>query len=384
MLNKLQKDKDYIIDLRRWFHMYPELSGQEEKTSQKIEEELTKYGFECKTRFGGGYGIVADLPVDGKCPLAFRADMDALECTELNDFEFKSKNENVAHMCGHDGNMSVLLGAAKYLSEHKSELKRGVRFIFQPHEEMPPGGALGMIEAGVLDGVEEIYGTHFLSNHPTGNFAIRNGAMFAGADRFYAKIIGKGGHAAMPNMAKDPIVPAANVITSLQTIVSRETAPSDSMVVSVCVVKSGGAFNIIPDEVELGGTVRTLTNATHASAPEKMERIFSGIAQAHGVNYELEYVRGYPVTLNHDENVQKVCENVTELYGPEKLTCPCEALMGGEDFSYYLQQRKGAYIFVGCAYDDREENPPLHNSKFDLNEEAILPAVGFIVHTALK
>ncbi len=361
---------DYVIEMRRDFHKYPETGFQEIRTAGVIAEELRKLGFDVQTDIAKT-GVIGTMPVNGATgTVAFRADMDALPITEENAFEFKSRNEGVAHACGHDANMAMLLGAAKLMVRMRDRLKRRVRLIFQPCEEQHPGGAKLMVEQGVLHDVDEIYGIHIEPNIPSGTFGLRAGATMAATDRIVITIIGKGGHASTPHLCVDPIVTAAEVILAIQTIVSRKVNPLSPCVVSLCQISGGTTFNVIPDRVKIIGTVRTLAKELRYRMPLLLEETIKGITLLNNASYQFEYLKGHPPLYNPQPQLDFVQDKIIELFGSKSVE-KIDPKMGGEDFSYYLEKIKGAYFFLGSGNLEKGTNQPLHSSHFLIDEEVL-------------
>ncbi len=361
---------DYAIRMRRVFHKYPETGFAEIRTSGAIAEELKQLGLQVHTDIATT-GVVGILDVQGASgTVAFRADMDALPITEENDLEFKSQNEGVSHACGHDANMAMLLGAAKLMAQMKDKLRRRVKFIFQPCEEQHPGGAKLMVEQGVLNDVDEIYGMHIEPNIPAGTFGLRAGATMAATDRIVITIIGKGGHASTPHLCVDPIVIAAEVILAIQTIHSRKVNPLSPCVISLCQISGGTTFNVIPDRVKIIGTVRTLSKELRNRMPLLIEETIKGITSCNNAAYQFEYLKGHPPLNNPQPQVEFIQKRIVELFG-DKSADTIDPKMGGEDFSYYLDKIKGAYVFLGSGNLEKGTNHPLHSSRFLLDEDVL-------------
>ncbi|MDN3511674.1 MAG: M20 family metallopeptidase [Candidatus Jettenia sp. CY-1] len=361
---------DYIIQMRRDFHTYPETGFQEIRTSRVIREELKRLGLQVQAEIAKT-GVVGILPVDSaSSTVAFRADMDALPIMEENDLEFKSQNEGIAHACGHDANMAMLLGAAKLMVQLKDKLKRQVKFIFQPCEEQHPGGAKLMVEHGVLNDVDEIYGLHIEPNISSGIFGLRAGATMAATDRVVITIIGKGGHASTPHLCIDPIVIAAEIILAIQTIVSRKVNPLSPCVVSLCQISGGTTFNVIPDKVKIIGTVRTLSKELRYRMPILIEDTIKGITFVNNASYQFEYLKGHPLLNNPRPQLDFIQSKIIELFGSKSVE-KIDPKMGGEDFSYYLEKIGGAYVFLGSGNLERGTNLPLHSSRFLLDEDVL-------------
>ena len=287
-------------------HQHPELSFKEEKTAEYIKEKLLSFGLEVKTNIGG-HGLIGIL--DGEQPgktIALRADFDALPIHDEKEVPYKSQNPGVMHACGHDGHTAALLGTAKALSQFRQQLKGKIIFIFQPAEETPPGGAKFMIEDGVLDGVDYVFGAHLDSQTPLGKIAVGEGYQMAAVDKFAIHIQGKGGHGARPHEAIDSIVIGSDIVSSLQKIVSRGVNPLQSAVVTIGVFQSGSAFNVIADKATLEGTVRTFDGDIRKQVEKQIYSIVEGITSAFGATYTIDYLNGYPALYNHPEETETV------------------------------------------------------------------------------
>ncbi|MBT3179584.1 MAG: amidohydrolase [Candidatus Marinimicrobia bacterium] len=361
--------ENQIINWRRDFHQYPELAFDEHRTSKVIGDALKSMGLVPKMNVGKT-GVTADLVFGDGPMIALRADMDALPMQETSGLDFSSKHNGVMHACGHDGHMAMLLGAAKVLSQNKNGLKGTVRFIFQPAEE-GSGGARYMIEDGCLDGVDEIYGIHVWNYQPVGEVGITDGPVLAAADMFDIKIKGIGGHGAAPQGTVDAIIVASHLVQAFQTIVSRNTNPLESTVVTIGEIKGGNNFNIIADEVKLSGTARSYTEENRTLIKTRMAEIIDGVAKTFGAEISFDYEDGYPPTINHVDPTKKVLKAAKRVVG-EKAGKPYLS-MGGEDFSYYLQKIPGCFFFVGSAPNDQKLfETPHHCSHFTLDEQALL------------
>ncbi|MCB1451615.1 MAG: amidohydrolase, partial [Nitratireductor sp.] len=298
--------------------------------------------------------------------IGLRADMDALPIEEQTGKPHASKNPGMMHACGHDGHTAMLLGAARYLSETRNFSGKAV-VIFQPAEEGGAGGK-AMVEDGLMDrfGIDEVYGLHNMPGLPVGEFAIRSGPIMAATDEFDITISGKGSHAAMPHQSVDPITIAAQCIMAMQTIVSRGVDPVESLVVSVTQVHSGFTDNVIPTTAMLNGTVRSLKPELRDFAETRIRQIVNGIVEAHGASVEIDYFRNYPVTHNHPEQTQKAIAIAEAVVGVGKVEKDVRPMLGGEDFSYMLEKRPGAFIFMGNG-----DTASLHNPAYDFNDDAI-------------
>ena len=361
--------KDSIIKWRRDFHEYPELAFKEHRTGDVILKELRSMGMEPKEKVGKT-GVTADLQFGDGPMIGLRADMDALPIKETSGLDFSSKNEGVMHACGHDGHMAMLLGAAKVLSDNERSYNGSIRFIFQPAEE-GEGGARCMIDDGCLDGVDEIYGIHVWNYQPVGEVGVKDGPVLAAADMFDIKIKGIGGHGAAPQGTVDAVVVASHLVQAFQTIVSRNTNPLESTVVSIGKINGGHNFNIIADEVSLSGTARAYTEKNRNLIKQRMKEIIDGISKTYDAEILLDYKDGYPPTINHPEPTKKVLQAATQVVG-DNAAAPYLS-MGGEDFAYYLQKKPGCFFFVGSAPNEKKLfETPHHCSHFNMDEKALL------------
>ncbi|MDQ0208241.1 M20 metallopeptidase family protein [Alkalicoccobacillus murimartini] len=370
LVKKLEDEKEQVISWRRFLHQNPELSFQETKTAAYIAETLRSFDLEVKTNVGGN-GILAYVKGDQEGPtIALRADFDALPIHELNDVPYRSTVDGVMHACGHDGHTSALLGVAKVLASEKKRLKGTVVLIFQHAEELLPGGAKSMIEAGALQGVDKVFGAHVSSDIPLGKVAIREGAVMAAADSFSITIQGKGGHGAKPHTTVDSIVVGSQLVNYLQQIVSRRVNPIDPAVVTVGVFQAGTAFNVIADTAKIEGTVRTYNPDTRVFIEQEMNDIVSGLCQASHAEYTMNYTKGYPAVVNDAAETATVREIASTHLGAD-VPIIVNPSLGGEDFAYYLEQRPGVFFHVGGRTEDSSTQFPHHHPRFDFNEEAL-------------
>jgi amidohydrolase len=375
-LNQIFADLDArfeeIVSWRRYMHQHPELSFQEEKTAKFIEEKLVSFGLDVRTNVGG-YGLVAVL--EGEQPgktIALRADFDALPIQdEKEDALYKSLNPGVMHACGHDGHTAALLGTAQTLSQYRKNLKGKVVFLFQPAEELPPGGAKFMIEDNALDGVDYVFGAHLASGIPLGKIAVGEGYKQAAVDKFDILIEGKGGHGARPHNTVDSIVVGSEVVNSLQKIVSRRVNPLQSAVVTIGVFQAGNAFNVIADTARLEGTVRTFDKEVREQVKEEIYSIVEGITKGFHAGYKIDYLHGYPALYNHPKETTLVRNLFSEVFS-EDAVIDLETSMGAEDFAYYLLERPGTFFSVGAQNEDEKTHYPHHHPKFDFDERALL------------
>ena len=371
------------VELRRELHANPEIGLHLPGTQQRILDALTGLGLDI-TLGESLSSVVADLDTGKEGPtVLLRGDMDALPLTEDTDLPFKSTVEGRMHACGHDTHVAMLVGAAKLLSDNKSEFNGKVRFMFQPGEE-GYHGAKFMIEEGVVDGVDRAFAIHVDSNTPLGIIGSRPGAMAASSDELEITVRGRGGHASMPHVAADPIAAAAGITTGLYTMVTRDIDAFDPAMVTVASIHGGTAGNIIPETAELVGTIRAVSEETRETVHDMITRVAQGIASAHGCTADVNIIKGYPVTIN-DAAMVKVVENAaaTVLGEGRYLDAPTP-IMGSEDFSYVLQRVPGAMMGLGLCpdgYDNPYAAPSLHSNRAMLNE-AGLP-VGVAMHAAV-
>lgn len=372
LYEKLDAVYEEMVTIRRHLHQYPELSFQEVKTPKYIAAYHEKLGHRVRTKVGGN-GVVAYLEGANPGPtIALRADFDALPIQEETDLPFQSEHPGVMHACGHDGHTATLLGLAKVLNGIKEGLAGTVVFIHQHAEEMIPGGAKPMIANGCLDGVDVIFGTHLQAQIPVGEVCYRAGPLQAAADFFDIHIQGKGGHGASPHQTKDSILIGSQLVTNLQQIVSRKVDPLDLAVVSVGSFEAKNANNVIADTALLKGTVRTFDKNVQDLIETEMETIVASTCALSGAEGVLNYQRGYPALVNHAEETAFVAELAKEVPGVEKVA-ESSKIMGGEDFSYYLQHVKGTFFFTGAEVSGKPSYPH-HHPKFDMDERGLLIA----------
>ncbi|WP_297072894.1 M20 family metallopeptidase [Thermococcus sp.] len=355
--------KDQIVAWRRDFHMWPELKYEEERTSRIVEKHLREWGYRIKRV---GTGIIADIG-EGEKTIALRADMDALPIQEENDVPYRSRVPGKMHACGHDAHTAMLLGAGKIIAEHIEEFNGRVRLIFQPAEE-GGNGAVKMIEGGALEGVDSIFGFHVWMELPSGVIGIREGPFLAGAGFFTIKLKGLGGHGAYPHLARDPIIAGAEIVTALQTIVSRNVSPFETAVVSVTAFNSGTAHNIIPEEAELKGTFRFYSEDIGKLIQRRIDEISTSIAKAHNIESKNEIVELVPPTINNRE-MADFARKVAEKYGLKHADVPMS--MGAEDFAYYLQRVPGAFLALGIRNEEKGIIYPPHHPKFNVDEDVL-------------
>ena len=328
---------------------------------------------------GGVDGGVPDGP-DGVQPgpvLALRADIDALPIQEETGLPYASTVPGVMHACGHDGHAAMQLAAAKLLAAERTSLKGEVRFLFQHAEELPPGGAVEMLKAGVMKGVDELYGMHLSSNFPTGTFGVRPGALTSATDRFDIRVIGKGGHSAFPETCVDPIVIAGEIVGALQTLVSRRIQAVEPAVVSVCMIHAGEAYNIIPGEVAITGSTRTFSKETRERLPKLMEELARGICAAHGADCDFKFTLGYASVMN-DKALTVSSRKVIEEHFGESAVLEIDPLMPGEDFSALQEDCPGFFVELGARSEEKGITFPHHNCRYLMDEDALKYGVEYL------
>jgi len=368
ILNRAAEMQTEVTEWRRYLHTNPELLYDVDNTAAFVAAKLKSFGAdEIVTGIGrtGVVGIIHGRNGPGRT-IGFRADMDALPLTEITGKPWASLTPGKMHACGHDGHISMLLGAAQYLAETRN-FDGSIAVIFQPAEE-GGAGALAMVEDGLMDrfGIQEVYGMHNMPGIPLGQFAIRKGGIMAAPDKFFITVNGRGGHAAQPHGTIDPIAIGAQIVGNLQLIASRNVDPLRSVVVSVTRFEAGSTHNIIPNTALLVGTVRTLNEEVRDQAETRIRQIVDGITSAHGATAEIEYERNCPVTFNHDAETDYAARAASDIVGKANLDTEVDPSMAGEDFSYMLQQRPGAFIFIGNG-----DTAGLHNPSYDFSDEAI-------------
>ena len=361
-----------LVNIRRHLHENPELGFEEVATAQYIADYLAGLGLEVTSQVAKT-GVVALLrgARPGKT-VAIRADMDALPIQELNEVPYKSKHPGKMHACGHDAHVAAAIGAARILWELRDQINGNVKFIFQPAEEAP-GGAEPMIAAGVLENpaVDAIIGGHVWGSLESGIIEVMSGPTMASSDIIRLKIIGKGGHAAQPHTTIDPIVIASEIVGALQKLVSRQTDPFESVVISICSFHAGDVFNVIPHSAYLEGAVRTLNNELRQELPHKIEKIIRGITEPYGATYELDYYLGYPVTVNDPGVTETVRRAAISVLGADKVRVAARASMGGEDYAYFLNKVPGTYIRIGTRNPDKGICQEMHHPRFDIDEAVL-------------
>ena len=371
-------------EMKTWrqdLHRIPEIGLEEYQTSEYIKSKLSEFNIEFKDGYANT-GIVARVKGsqgESDKSIGLRADFDALPMPEKNEFEHKSTNEGMMHACGHDGHTSMLLGAAKYLSEN-NDFDGNVYFIFQPGEEGFAGGQK-MIQDGMFDDfkIDEVYALHNWPELPLGSIGVNSGPMMAAVDEFDIVVKGKGGHAAIPQLSIDPVVIASQIVLAVQTIVSRSTDPVDKALISITKIHGGTAYNVIDDSVKLGGTIRTFKPETRSFFEKKLHEISSGIAKANGAEAEVDFhlTNKYPPTINSKKESIFAGNVAKKIFGDSKVDTDIDPSMGGEDFSYLLEKKPGAYLYIGQGDDNHKAH--LHTTKYDFNDNLLPIGVNYWV-----
>ncbi|WP_144222748.1 M20 aminoacylase family protein [Mesorhizobium amorphae] len=381
ILNRAAELQEEVAGWRRHIHQKPELNFDVFETAAFVTEKLKEFGCdEVVTGIGktGVVGIIRGGKGSGST-VGLRADMDALPITETTGKPYASQTPGKMHACGHDGHTAMLLGAAKYLAETRN-FAGSVAVIFQPAEE-GGGGGNEMVKDGMMDrfGIQKVFGMHNMPGLPVGQFAIRPGPIMAATAEFTITVKGRGGHAAMPHGTIDPIVIASQLVGALQTIASRNTDPVESVVVSVTKFHAGDAYNVIPEAAEIAGTVRSLKKEVARKAEQRIRQLCAGLAAAHDTTIEVDYDANYPVTFNHPDETVFSGDIAAEVAGDGQVQRTIQPVMGGEDFSYMLEARPGAFIFIGNG-----DSAGLHHPAYDFNDEVIPHGVSYWVKLAEK
>jgi len=366
---------------RQELHSIPEIGLEEYETSKFIKSKLSEFNIEFKDGYANT-GIVARVKGsqgESDKSIGLRADFDALPMPEKNEFEHKSTNEGMMHACGHDGHTSMLLGAAKYLSEN-NDFDGSVYFIFQPGEEGFAGGQK-MIQDGMFDDfkIDEVYALHNWPELPIGSIGVNSGPMMAAVDEFDIVVKGRGGHAAIPQLAIDPVVIASQIVLAVQTIVSRSTDPVDKALISITKINGGTAYNVIDDSVKLGGTIRTFKPETRSFFEKKLKEISSGIAKANGAEADVDFhlTNKYPPTINSKKESEFAANVAKKVFGDSHVDTDIDPSMGGEDFSYLLEKKPGAYLYIGQGDDNHKAH--LHTTNYDFNDNLLPVGVNYWV-----
>ncbi len=369
-----------LIDIRRDIHAHPELAFEEHRTADLVADRLQAWGVDVH-RGLGKTGVVGTLHRgSGSGAIGLRADMDALPIQESNTFDHRSKHSGKMHACGHDGHTAMLLGAAKYLAAHP-DFDGTVHFVFQPAEE-GSAGAKVMIDDGLFEQfpVDAIFGMHNWPGLPAGQFTVRSGAMMASVDMIDIEIIGKGGHGALPHLASDPVVAAASVVTSLQSVVSRNIDPVEPSVVSITTIHGGDAHNVIPASVKLSGALRSLSHEGQSRATSQIKAISQSVAKGLGCRADVSVTPNYPVLINSPAETKLAADAAAALVGRDNVDSNCPPVMGSEDFAFMLQEKPGCYLFIGNG--DGVGGCSIHNPGYDFNDDVLTLGSSYWVRLA--
>ncbi|EIQ6630301.1 amidohydrolase [Listeria monocytogenes] len=385
LMNMLQERKDEITQIRRHLHEHPELSFHEAETAKFIQDFYKGKDVEVATEVGNGHAVV--VTIKGGKPgktIALRADFDALPIEEQTDLPFKSKNPGVMHACGHDGHTAYLLVLADCLIQLKENIPGTIKIVHQHAEETPPGGAKSVVESGILDDVDQIFGIHVFPFGESGQVYYHSGFAMAGRTYFKLKIQGVGGHGSSPHMANDAIVAGAYFVTAIQTVVSRRLNPFDTGVITIGSFDGKGSFNVIKDAVELEGDVRYMNTENRDKMDAEIHRIVAGIEAMFGVTVELTYTNDYPPLYNDPAVTEQVVASLQKSVG-EYLTGISEydMLSGSEDFAYYLQKIPGVFFYIGAKPKNTSNAYFNHHPKFDIDEDALLVAAKSVADVVL-
>ncbi|EAC9872794.1 M20 family metallopeptidase [Listeria monocytogenes] len=385
LMNMLQERKDEITQIRRHLHEHPELSFHEAETAKFIQDFYKGKDVEVATEVGNGHAVV--VTIKGGKPgktIALRADFDALPIEEQTDLPFKSKNPGVMHACGHDGHTAYLLVLADCLIQLKENIPGTIKIVHQHAEETPPGGAKSVVESGILDDVDQIFGIHVFPFGESGQVYYHSGYAMAGRTYFKLKIQGVGGHGSSPHMANDAIVAGAYFVTAIQTVVSRRLNPFDTGVITIGSFDGKGSFNVIKDAVELEGDVRYMNTENRDKMDAEIHRIVAGIEAMFGVTVELTYTNDYPPLYNDPAVTEQVVTSLQKGVG-EYLTGISEydMLSGSEDFAYYLQKIPGVFFYIGAKPKNTSNAYFNHHPKFDIDEDALLVAAKSVADVVL-
>ncbi|MCX7024852.1 MAG: M20 family metallopeptidase [Spirochaetes bacterium] len=366
--------KPWLVEVRRLLHMTPELGRREKATSDLISLRLDELGIAHRR---GGTSIVGLVEgTSGGPTVALRADIDALPISEANDVGYRSRNAGVMHACGHDAHAAILLGVARYFSERRENLRGNIKLLFQPDEE-GDGGAEIMIAGGCLENprVDRVIGLHVMPYIPTGTIEVRKGALNGSSATLKITIRGKGAHGAYPELGIDAVLIAANVVMTLNTLVARCVSPLEQAVITIGTISGGQRSNIIADEVRMTATMRTTSDAVRDALVARARAVVEGVAASFGGSGELELSYGYTALINHDRTVDTIVEVAGELLGKDAVRWKDKPSMGVEDFSFFIRERPGAFYHLGCGNEAKGITAPLHNSRFDIDEDCLVTGV---------
>ncbi|HZR44124.1 MAG TPA: amidohydrolase [Ktedonobacteraceae bacterium] len=375
-----------LVAMRRDLHEHPETAFEEVRTSNIVAQRLRALGLEVQAGIAktGVVGLLrGSASGSGAKTLAIRADIDALPIHELNDIEYRSQVDGKMHACGHDGHTSIALSVASILSKRREELKGNVKFIFQPAEENI-GGAMPMVQAGVMDDVNGVIGLHLISSYPVGRVGVRSGTVFASADKILLTVKGKGGHAAMPDGSVDPIVIASYIVTTLQTLISRETSPFSPAVITIGSIRAGSAFNIIPETAVMEGTMRAFTPEHRAYLLRRITEAAQGVASAMGGSCHVEIIDGCPPCINDPAMTELVYQAAATAVGEQAVDNGEEIpTTGSDDMAHFLNAAPGCYFIVGAHNEPKGAKYPHHHPRFNIDEDALPIGVEVLSRAAL-
>ena len=375
-----------LVAMRRDLHEHPELAFEEIRTSSIVAQRLQALGLEVQTNIAktGVVGLLrGNASTSDAKTLAIRADMDALPIHELNEIDYRSTIDGKMHACGHDGHTSILLTVADILSKRRAKLHGNVKFVFQPAEEVI-GGAAPMITDGAMEGVDNIIGLHLISNYPLGRVGVRAGAVFASADTLEMIVHGKGGHAAMPHGAVDPIVIAAYITTTLQTLISRETSPFSPAVITIASIHAGSAFNIIPEQAVIKGTMRAFSSDQREYLLRRIQEVAEGVATAMGGSCTVNWFDGCPPCINDPAMTEVVHKAAVTTVGAQAVDESEEVMTtGSDDMACFLNAVPGCYFIVGAQNEAKEAKYPHHHPRFNIDEDALPIAVEVLTRATL-
>lgn len=380
LFSEIDKHFDEMVHIRRHLHQNPELSFKEYKTAEYIANYYEKLHIPVQKKVGGN-GVIATLK--GKLPgktIALRADFDALPIQDEKDEPYKSQIPGVMHACGHDAHTATLLVLAKVMKQFQEDLHGTIVFLHQHAEELPPGGAISIVESGALDEVEAVFGNHFWASLPLGTIATKSNAFMAGADRFVITIHGQGGHGAYPEDTKDAVVIGSEIINKLQTIMSRKVSPIDTGVLTIGHFEAGTTFNVIADQARMEGTVRYIKDDVKQTIKEQIHQIVEGICLANDVTFDIDYEDGYPPLINHVDETNLLFSVANDIEDVTNVK-EAEVQLGAEDFAYYLQHKKGAFFFTGA--NKAGHSYPHHHPMFDIDERAMPIAAKTLIGACL-
>ncbi|MGM0436745.1 MAG: M20 metallopeptidase family protein [Bacillota bacterium] len=377
--------EDEIIEIRHIIHQNPELAYEEKETAALVEKELKKLDLKVKSGIyhTGVCGLLENSNSENDKTILLRADMDALPIQENTGKPYSSKNDGIMHACGHDGHTAILIGVAILLNKLKNEFNGNVKFVFQPAEEAE-GGAQGMIEEGVLENpeVDAALGLHLWGTSPKGVVEYKSGPFMASPDKFTLKVLGEGGHAAQPEKSIDPIPIATSIVNQFQNIISRRTDPLESAVISVCHIEGGDTHNVIPNEVFLEGTVRSLVPEVRDKLPEYMEKAIKKVTSIYGADYDFDYEYRFPPLINDENMAELLSTSARKILGDSRVRELKKANMGGEDFSYFAESVPANFFYLGMAPSKREVMKH-HQDKFDVDDEVLKDGMAVIVQTVI-